>query len=112
MGGKEFHFTWSKELGDLCDIYEEKQSGEDGNGLLVESGCSWRKLNVQRILDESATNHVKMLSKEAERKYKARKYVMPNTFIVIIHYICHYLIFHHHGKGKKVMSLACNMSFF
>ncbi|XWS20180.1 hypothetical protein CRYUN_Cryun31cG0077900 [Craigia yunnanensis] len=73
VGGKEFRFTWSQELGDLCDIYEERQSGEDGNGLLVESGCAWRKLNVQRVLDESTTNHVKMRSEEAERKHKSRK---------------------------------------
>ncbi|XP_021890222.1 dentin sialophosphoprotein, partial [Carica papaya] len=69
-------FTWSRELGDLCDIYEEHQSGEDGNGLLVESGCAWRKLNVQRILDESTKNHVKMLSEEAERKTKSRKAIV------------------------------------
>ncbi|KAK4791641.1 hypothetical protein SAY86_032054 [Trapa natans] len=76
VGGKEFRFTWSKEFGDLCDIYEERESGEDGNGLLVESGCAWRKVNVQRILDESTTNHVKMLSEEAERKNKARKAIV------------------------------------
>lgn len=79
VGGKEFRFTWSPEFGDLCDIYEERQSSEDGNGLLVESGCAWRKLNVQRILDESTTNHVKMLSAEAERKSKSRKYVIHIT---------------------------------
>lgn len=72
-GGKDFRFTWSRELGDLCDIYEERQSGEEGNGLLVESGGAWRKLNVQRILDESTKNHVKMRSEEAERKQKSRK---------------------------------------
>ncbi|KAL8113749.1 uncharacterized protein LOC141668281 isoform X2 [Apium graveolens] len=60
-------------MGDLCDIYEERQSGEDGNGLLVESGCAWRKLNVQRVLDESTKNRVKMRSEEAERKSKSRK---------------------------------------
>lgn len=76
VGGKEFRFTWSMEFGDLCDIYEERQSGEDGNGLLVESGCAWRKVNVQRILDESTKNHVKMRSEEADRKHKSRKYVM------------------------------------
>ncbi|KAK4772274.1 hypothetical protein SAY86_014049 [Trapa natans] len=76
VGSKEFHFTWSKEFGDLCDIYEEKKSDKDGNGLLVESGCAWRKLNMQRILDESTTNHVKMLSVEADRKYKARKAIV------------------------------------
>lgn len=76
VGGKEFRFTWSKELGDLCDIYEERRSGEDGNGLLVESGCAWRKLNVQRILDESTKNHVKRRSEEAERKMKSRKAIV------------------------------------
>lgn len=76
---------WSRETGDLCDIYEERQSGEDGNGLLVESGCAWRKLNVHRVLDESTKNHVKMRSEEAERKLKSRKYVLlfNNLFIVI-----------------------------
>ncbi|WOG89356.1 hypothetical protein DCAR_0208594 [Daucus carota subsp. sativus] len=73
VGGKEFRFTWSREMGDLCDIYEECQSGEYGNGQLVESGCAWRKLNVQRVLDESTKNHVKMMSEEAERKSKSRK---------------------------------------
>ncbi|KAI9160673.1 hypothetical protein LWI28_010554 [Acer negundo] len=76
VGGKEFRFTWSRELGDLCDIYEERQSGEDGNGLLVESGCAWRKLNVQRVLDESTTKHVKKLSEEAERKFKSRRAIV------------------------------------
>ncbi|GAB2293410.1 hypothetical protein Dimus_027611 [Dionaea muscipula] len=76
VGGKEFRFTWSHETGDLCDIYEERESGEVGNGLLVESGCPWRKLNVQRILDESAKNHVKMRSEEAERKLKSRKAIV------------------------------------
>ena len=76
MGGKDFRFTWSRETGELCDIYEERQSGEDGNGLLVESGGAWRKLNVQRVLDESTKNHVKKLSEEAERKLKSRKYVV------------------------------------
>ncbi|KAG6780371.1 hypothetical protein POTOM_013226 [Populus tomentosa] len=76
VGGKEFRFTWSRELGDLCDIYEERQGGVDGNGLLLESGCAWRKVNVQRILDESTKNHVKMLSEEAERKFKSRKAIV------------------------------------
>ncbi|CAJ1951009.1 unnamed protein product [Sphenostylis stenocarpa] len=76
VGGKEFRFTWSRELGDLCDIYEERRSGEDGNGLLVESGCAWRKLNVQRILDESTKNHVKRRSEEADRKMKSRKAIV------------------------------------
>ncbi|KAG5036442.1 hypothetical protein AAZX31_07G011300 [Glycine max] len=75
VGGKEFRFTWSKD-GDLCDIYEERRSGEDGNGLLVESGCAWRKLNVQRVLDESTKNHVKRRSEEAERKIKSRKAIV------------------------------------
>ncbi|KAK4267347.1 hypothetical protein QN277_024135 [Acacia crassicarpa] len=76
VGGKEFRFTWSREPGDLCDIYEERQSGKDGKGLLAESGSAWRKLNVQRILDESTKNHVKMRSEEAERKYKSRKAIV------------------------------------
>lgn len=73
VGGKEFRFRWSQENGDLSDIYEERQSGEDGNGLLVESGSAWRKLNVQRILDESTTSRVKKLSEEAERKKELRQ---------------------------------------
>lgn len=76
VGGKEFKFTWSPEFGDLCDIYEERKSGEDGNGMLVESGCAWRKLNVQRILDESTTKQVKKRSEEAERKHKSRKAIV------------------------------------
>ncbi|XP_021804132.1 uncharacterized protein LOC110748460, partial [Prunus avium] len=76
LDGKEFTFTWSREFGDLCDIYEERESGESGNGLLVESGCAWRKVNVQRILDESTKNHVKMRSEEAERKHKSRKAIV------------------------------------
>ncbi|KAL3004983.1 hypothetical protein AAZX31_08G194100 [Glycine max] len=75
VGGKEFRFTWSKD-GDLCDIYEEHRSRDDGNGLLVESGCAWRKLNVQRVLDESTKNHVKRRSEEAERKMKSRKAIV------------------------------------
>ncbi|XP_019424782.1 PREDICTED: dentin sialophosphoprotein-like [Lupinus angustifolius] len=76
VGGKSFSFTWSREFGDLCDIYEERRSGEDGNGLLVESGCAWRKLNVQRILDESTKNLVKMRSEEADIKKKSRKAIV------------------------------------
>ncbi|XP_028756253.1 uncharacterized protein LOC114715556 [Neltuma alba] len=76
VGGKEFRFTWSREFGDLCDIYEERQSGEDGKGLLAESGSAWRKLNVQRILDESTKNHVKRRSEEAERKHNSRKAIV------------------------------------
>ncbi|XP_004298560.1 PREDICTED: dentin sialophosphoprotein isoform X2 [Fragaria vesca subsp. vesca] len=75
VGGKEFRFTWSRD-GDLCDIYEERKTGEDGNGLLVESGCAWRKVNVQRILDESTKNHVKRMSEEAERMHKSRKAIV------------------------------------
>jgi hypothetical protein len=74
VGGKEFKFTWSGEKGELCDIYEEHQSGEDGNGLLIEAGCAWRKLNVLRTLDESTTSHMKMRSVEAEQRTKSRKY--------------------------------------
>ncbi|KAK9103918.1 hypothetical protein Sjap_021172 [Stephania japonica] len=76
VGGKDIRFTWSHEPGDLCDIYEERQSGEDGNGLLVEAGGAWRKLNVQRILDESTKNHVKMRSEEADRKSKSRQAIV------------------------------------
>ena len=76
VGGKEFRFTWAHEMGGLCDIYEERQSGEDGNGLLVESGSAWRKLNVQRVLDESTKKQVKKRSEEYEQKQKSRKYVV------------------------------------
>ncbi|CAH9076863.1 unnamed protein product [Cuscuta europaea] len=76
VGSKDFRFTWSQEGGDLCDIYEERHSGDHGNGLLVESGSAWRKVNVQRVLDESTKNHVKMLSAEAERKSKSRKAIV------------------------------------
>ncbi|EXB34855.1 hypothetical protein L484_008115 [Morus notabilis] len=76
VGGKEFRFRWSQENGDLSDIYEEGQSGEDGNGLLVESGSAWRKLNMQRILDESTTSRVKKLSEEAERKKELRQAIV------------------------------------
>ncbi|GFP86106.1 hypothetical protein PHJA_000754500 [Phtheirospermum japonicum] len=76
VGDKIFKFTWSREPGDLCDVYEERQSGEDGNGLLVESGGTWRKLNVERELDESTKNHVKRRSEEAERKHKSRKAIV------------------------------------
>lgn len=75
VGSKDFRFKWSSEPGDLCDIYEERQSGEDGNGLLAESGGAWRKLSVERVLDESVKNHVKMRSVEAEKRHKSRKYV-------------------------------------
>ncbi|XP_057520132.1 uncharacterized protein LOC130800575 isoform X1 [Amaranthus tricolor] len=76
VGGKEFRFTWAHEMGGLCDIYEERQSGEDGNGLLVESGSAWRKLNVQRVLDESTKKQVKKRSEEYEQKQKSRKAIV------------------------------------
>ncbi|XP_073134768.1 uncharacterized protein [Henckelia pumila] len=76
VGDKNFNFTWSEEMGELCDIYEERKNGEDGNGLLIESGGTWRKLNVQRVLDESTKKHVKMRSEEAERKNKQRKSIV------------------------------------
>ncbi|XP_042024377.1 dentin sialophosphoprotein-like isoform X1 [Salvia splendens] len=76
VGDKAIKFTWSREPGDLCDVYEERQSGDDGNGLLVESGGTWRKVNVERELDESTKNHVKRLSEEAERKMKSRKSIV------------------------------------
>lgn len=75
VGGKDFIFTWSGEFGE-CDIYQEYRSGEDGNGLLLESGSAWRKLNVQRDLDESTKNHVKMRTEEAERQSKSRKAIV------------------------------------
>ncbi|CAL5378581.1 unnamed protein product [Camellia sinensis] len=42
--------------------------------FLYVAGCAWRKLNVQRVLDESTKNHVKMRSKEAKKKLRPRKY--------------------------------------
>ncbi|ONK75622.1 uncharacterized protein A4U43_C03F18820 [Asparagus officinalis] len=74
VGGKEFGFTWSRD--ELCDIYEERQSGEGGDGLLVECGSSWRKVNVLRTLDESTKKHVKKRSEEAERLLKSRKAIV------------------------------------
>lgn len=71
VGGKEFGFTWSRD--DLCDIYEERQSGD---GLLLECGSAWRKLNVVRTLDESTKKHVKKRSEEIERELKSRKYTI------------------------------------
>lgn len=87
VGGKEFKFTWSGERGDLCDIYEEHQSGEDENGVLIEAGSAWRKLNVQRTLDESITSQMKKRSVEAEQKNKSRKYVFQ-PYILISSDIC------------------------
>lgn len=78
-------------MGGLCDIYEERQGGEDGNGLLVESGCSWRKLNVQRVLDESTKKHVKKRSEEYEQKLKSRKYVIHNAYTQTAAYISVYI---------------------
>ncbi|KAJ0788279.1 putative occludin domain-containing protein [Helianthus annuus] len=77
VGGKEFRFTWSKEkAGDLCDIYEERRSGDNGDGLLVESGNAWRKLNVHRELDDTVKNYVKSRTVEAELKHKSRKAIV------------------------------------
>ncbi|KAI4324774.1 hypothetical protein MLD38_030230 [Melastoma candidum] len=76
VGGREYRFTWSREFGELCDIYEERQRGVDGTGLLIESGSAWRKINVQRVLDESTKKHVKMRSEEAEKKSKSRKAIV------------------------------------
>jgi hypothetical protein len=73
VGLKEYNFTWSDELG-VCDIYEVCRNGEDGKGLLIERGSALRKMNVQRILDESAKNQVKMRSVQAELQSKSRKY--------------------------------------
>ncbi|KAL0690456.1 hypothetical protein Bca4012_090134 [Brassica carinata] len=81
VGGKEFKFTWSRERGDLCDIYEEHQSGEDGEGLLIESGCAWRKLNVQRTLDESTTSHMKMRSHSLSFAAKIANFQAPRYFL-------------------------------
>lgn len=58
--------------------------------MLVESGSAWRKLNVQRVLDESTQNHVKMRSEEAERKNKSRKCVIV---IDDIFYLLAYLLY-------------------
>ncbi|KAJ4820377.1 dentin sialophosphoprotein-like protein [Rhynchospora pubera] len=75
VGLKEYNFTWSPELG-VCDIYEVSRNGEDGNGLLIERGSALRKMNVQRILDESAKNQVKMRSVQAELQSKSRKSII------------------------------------
>ena len=68
----------------MCDIYEERRSGEDGNGLLLECGSAWRKVNVQRILDESTKNLVKMRCKEAERLSKSQKFVFFPCSIILL----------------------------
>ncbi|PWA62966.1 hypothetical protein CTI12_AA246940 [Artemisia annua] len=75
VGGKVFGFSWSEEKGDLCDIYEEKRSGDDGNGLLVEHGGAWRKLQVNRELNDSYSNKVKRSTLEADIKHRSRKTV-------------------------------------
>lgn len=74
VDGKEFRFTWSRDSGDLCDIYQEHQMNEEGHRLLNECGSSWRKLNVHRVLDESAKQNLKMKSEEAERLHNSRTY--------------------------------------
>lgn len=71
-----FGFSWSEEKGDLCDIYEEKSSGDDGNGLLVERGVAWRKLQLNRELNDSYSNKVKRSTLEADIKHRSRKYVL------------------------------------
>ncbi|XP_074276034.1 uncharacterized protein LOC141599813 isoform X2 [Silene latifolia] len=70
VGGKEYRFTWADEKD--CDIYEERQGGEDGNGLLVETGYVWRKLTTKRELDESTKRQVKMRSLQWEQSHKSR----------------------------------------
>ncbi|XP_078164527.1 dentin sialophosphoprotein-like protein isoform X2 [Carex rostrata] len=75
VGLKEYNFTWSPELG-VCDIYVVCRNGEDGTGLLMERGSALRKMNVQRILDESAKNQVKMRSVQAELESKSRKSII------------------------------------
>lgn len=75
VGDQEFRFSSAPEPGHLCDIFEEQQRGEDGNGLLVETGAVWRKLSVIRTLSASDKATVKARSVEAERQQKARKYV-------------------------------------
>ncbi|KAH9614879.1 hypothetical protein KSS87_021685 [Heliosperma pusillum] len=70
VGGKEYRFTWADEKN--CDIYEERQGGEDGNGLLVETGYVWRKLTTKRELDESTKRQVKMRSLQCEQSHKSR----------------------------------------
>ncbi|KAI3777882.1 hypothetical protein L1987_47685 [Smallanthus sonchifolius] len=76
VGGKQFRFTWSQETGDLCDIYEERRSGDNGDGLLVESGGAWRRLNVHRELDETVKNDVRRKTVEAERNRKSKKAII------------------------------------
>ncbi|CAM0871828.1 unnamed protein product [Alopecurus aequalis] len=83
VAGIKFNFTYASERssrvvtrGELCDIYEERQSGEDGNGLLIERGSACRKVNVQRIWDESIQKLVTMRREEAERLSKSRKSIV------------------------------------
>jgi hypothetical protein len=72
VGGEEFRFSSAPEPGDRCDIYEEKQRGEDGNGILVEAGAVWRKLSVIRTLNATDKATVKARTVEAERLQKSR----------------------------------------
>jgi hypothetical protein len=76
VGSEEYKFSSAPEPGDLCDIYEEQQHGEDGNGVLKEAGSVWRKLSVLRILNASEKDRVKNRSKEAERQQKSRKAII------------------------------------
>ncbi|CAK9875194.1 unnamed protein product [Sphagnum jensenii] len=82
VGDEEYKFSSAPEPGDLCDIYEEQQRGEDGNGVLKEAGSVWRKLSVLRILNASEKDRVKNRSKEAERQQKSRKYVFSIHHII------------------------------
>lgn len=77
VGGKEFGFKWFNDQ--KCDIYEEHRSGENGDGLLVECGPSWRQLNVDRILDESMKRLVKKRSEEAEIKSRVTIVLDPSN---------------------------------
>jgi hypothetical protein len=77
-------YIWPSKLGELCDIYEECQSGEDENGLLLECGSTWRKVNVQRILDESTMNLVKMRCKEVEHLSESQKFVFFPCSIILL----------------------------
>lgn len=73
IGDEEFRLNSIQEDGGLCDIFEEKRRGEDGNGILKESGSVWRKLSVFRTLDASEKDRVKKRSVEAQQQQKSRK---------------------------------------
>lgn len=73
IGDEEFRLNSSEEDGGLCDIFEEKRRGEDGNGILKEAGSVWRKLSVLRTLDASEKDRVKKRSMEAQQQQKSRK---------------------------------------